>query len=83
MSERQPRVGVFYSGTTPRSGDLVRLSPHHRVVRLEMAVPAQISVQLLGAGEGRRGGLPICIIKEMVIGLFSRQDSVMLYACPH
>lgn len=42
-------------------------------------VPTDISGLLLGAG-GRRGGLPICLIKEAVIGFFSRQDGVVLDA---
>jgi hypothetical protein len=38
------------------------------MVRVVEAVPAKIIDLMLGAGARRRGGLPICLIKEAVIG---------------
>ena len=53
------------------------------MVRVVAAVPAEISGLPLEAGWRRRGGLPICIIKVVILGFFSRQDGVLLDAGLH
>jgi hypothetical protein len=49
---------------------------------LVLAVPTEISDVLLGFDEWQCGGPPISLIKEAVLGFFSRQDDVLLVGCP-
>jgi hypothetical protein len=58
-------------------------APHFRVVRVMVAVPAEISSLLLRAIERWHGGLPICLIKEAILRFFSCQHDVMLNDGPH
>jgi hypothetical protein len=51
-------------------------SPHLRVVRV--VVSAEISGLLLGADGRWRGGLPIFLIKDVVLGFFLRQNNICL-----
>jgi hypothetical protein len=48
------------------------------MVRVVMAVPIDIFILLLGADGWRHGGLSIVLIKDVVTGFFSHQDSVLL-----
>jgi hypothetical protein len=54
-----------------------------RVVWLVVAVSNEIDVLLLEADGWCRWGLPISLIKEVVILFFSRKDDVLLNAEPH
>ena len=51
--------------------------------RVVAVVRAEISCMLLEAGGRRRGGLPICLIKVVILGFFSGQDGVLLDAGLH
>jgi hypothetical protein len=53
------------------------------VVQVVVVVPAEISDLLLGANMRQGGGLPLCLIKEEVLGFFWHQDGVLLDVEPH
>jgi hypothetical protein len=50
------------------------------VVQVVAVVPTEIFNLLLGADRQLHGGLPICLMKEVVLGIFSRQDGVLFDA---
>jgi hypothetical protein len=58
-------------------------TPHLRVLRVVLAMPAEISGLLLEAGGRQRGGVPICLIKKAILGFLSRQDGVLLDTDPY
>jgi hypothetical protein len=43
-------------------------------------VPAKIFGPSLDVGMSQRGGMPIRLIKEVILGFFSRRDGVLLDA---
>jgi hypothetical protein len=53
------------------------------VLRVVLAMPAEISGLLLEAGGRQRGGVPICLIKKAILGFLSRQDGVLLDTDPY
>jgi hypothetical protein len=49
---------------SPGMGSQCVSARHLGVVGVMAAMPAEISDLLLGSGGGRRGGLPICLLKR-------------------
>jgi hypothetical protein len=60
LSDRCAREG----GMSPGMGSQCISAHHLGVVGVMAAMPAEISGLLLGSGGGRRGGLPICLLKR-------------------